>query len=284
MNEGQGSALQQRRRIVDYYDRCWGERIRAGHNQRSGAIHYGLYFSGEEDAETAKLRTNAELAALAALGAGPLHVLDAGCGVGGTAVDLALRYPELELVGITLSADQVELATQHAARAGVGSRVGFFVRDYHDTGFAAASFDVVWAIESLCHTPDRRGFFREVARLLRPGGQLIVADFLRTELPIEAWRAEYTALCEGFAIHDYYDEPLTAIAAELGWTIAQAVDLTSNVLPAVERSAAKARLQLQADGLTAAMRGHLQACAVLAPLCSAGLLCYRHWRFEAPRT
>jgi len=42
--------------------------------------------------------------------------------------------------------------------------------------FADGTFDVVWALESICYAPDKRDFVREASRLLRSGGRLVVAD------------------------------------------------------------------------------------------------------------
>lgn len=221
-------------RIVDYYDHCWNERFHTGHNSRSRAIHYGLYFSATNDSEEAKLQTNKQIAKLSSIGDKPLRILDAGCGVGGTAVDVATKYPNLEIVGVTLSDQQVQLASEYAAASGVASRVNFANCDYVDTGLPAGSFDIIWAIESLCHIADRRAFFHEARRLLRVGGRLIVADFFRTDRALnEESKSSYRELCDGFVVSDYYDEFLTEVAADLGWRTAQTVLFTKNVLPAI---------------------------------------------------
>lgn len=270
-------------RIIDYYDHCWGERLRVGHNSRSKAIHYGLHLSENDDSETAKLQTNQQIARLASIGENPLRILDAGCGVGGTAIDIAAKYPNLEIVGVTLSGQQVRLASEHAAAAGVSGRVKFAKFDYSDTGLPAESFDVIWAVESLCHAADRRAFFHEARRLLRAGGRLIVADFFRTDRALDdESKIFYKALCDGFAISDYYDEFLTNVAADLGWQTAQTVVVTKNVLPDLERSAGKAsaRLKDKSAELTALWRAHLITCTLMYEFCVAGLLDYRHYRFE----
>jgi SAM-dependent methyltransferase len=270
-------------RIVDYYDHCWVERLRAGHNSRSIAIHYGLYLSPDDDAQAAKLETNHQIAELASIGDSPLRVLDAGCGVGGTALDVAARYPSLEIVGVTLSEEQAQLACELAAAAGLCDRVSFAACDYTDTGLPAGSFDVVWAVESLCHAADRRAFLDEVRRLLRAGGRLIVADFFRTDRALDDEdKIDYEARCNGFVISDYYDEPLTSVTAERGWRTAQEVPGTQRALPGLDRSAAKAdaRLRETSAQLTALQRAHLITCTLMHRFCIAGLLEYRHYRFE----
>jgi len=110
------------------------------------------------------------------------RVLDAGCGVGGSAVWLA-RHFDVTVVGITPVQSQVERARRHARRQGVEARVSFAQQDYAATDFPSASFDAVWAIESVCHAPDKLRVLREARRLLRDGGCLGVVEYLRTARP-----------------------------------------------------------------------------------------------------
>jgi len=75
-----------------------------------------------------------------------------------------------------------------AAARKLGDRVAFEQADYTRTPFPAASFDVVWALESLCHAPDKAAFYREAARLLRPGGRLVIAEYVRAARPLSTQR------------------------------------------------------------------------------------------------
>jgi cyclopropane fatty-acyl-phospholipid synthase-like methyltransferase len=271
--------------IATYYDVCWGTRFAEGHNPSSHAIHYGIYTADSDPPETAKLNTNRYVERLASIerGSSRLRVLDAGCGVGGTAIDVAARHPQVEIVGLTLSAQQVELASGFARDAGVSERVRFARGDYADTGLAPASFDIIWAIESFCHAVDRRAFLREARRLLAPGGRLIVADFFRTSRALDdATRGPYAAICEGFTISDYYDEDLASLASSMGWVTGDTQELTSAVLPGVKRSAIKAAAALEDVTVTRTTleKAHFLACKLVHQFCVANLLQYRIYRFE----
>lgn len=102
----------------------------------------------------------------------PQAILDAGCGIGGSTIELAERYGACA-TGITLSPVQAQRATERAQAAGLGDRLAFQVADAQATPFADASFDLLWSLESGEHLPDKAAFFREAYRLLQPGGQLL---------------------------------------------------------------------------------------------------------------
>ena len=50
--------------------------------------------------------------------------------------------------------------------------------DYTATGLDESSFDVAWAQESACHAPDKKAFTSEMARVLRPGGRIVMAEYV----------------------------------------------------------------------------------------------------------
>ena len=53
--------------------------------------------------------------------------------------------------------------------------------DFNALAYEDAFFDVVWALESVCHFPEKSEFYKEANRLLRPGGRLVVGEFMRSE-------------------------------------------------------------------------------------------------------
>ena len=100
------------------------------------------------------------------------RVLDVGCGDGMLAV--ALRERGVEVVGIDASPAMIEAAKQRARRH--GADIAFEVADARRLPFPAESFDLVTAIAILCFVEDAAPVFGEIARVLRPGGRLVIGE------------------------------------------------------------------------------------------------------------
>ena len=99
-------------------------------------------------------------------------VLDVGCGIGGSSRILA-QDCGFAVTGITISPQQVRRA-QELTPPGVNAH--FQVDDALALSFPDASFDVVWSIEVGPHIADKAQFAKELLRVLKPGGILVIAD------------------------------------------------------------------------------------------------------------
>jgi MPBQ/MSBQ methyltransferase len=107
--------------------------------------------------------------------AAPARILDVGCGIGGSTRYLAARWRKTaQVVGVTISKAQAERAAALTRAQGLDNAV-FVEGDAGDLAFRDASFDVIWAMESEQHMPDKRHFIAEMFRVLKPGGVLVVA-------------------------------------------------------------------------------------------------------------
>jgi tocopherol O-methyltransferase len=144
----------------------------------STAMHAGLWPAGVQSHAAALATLNRTLVARTAIAEGQ-RVFDAGCGAGSCALWLA-QHCKVQVLGVTLLPHQAQQARRAAERLGLHPRASFACLDYADSGLPDGIFDVVWAVESLCHAPCSRAFLQEAARLLRPGGRLIIADRFRS--------------------------------------------------------------------------------------------------------
>lgn len=150
-------------------------------------LHYGVFSSGGESLADATAALTRRMIDAAQLEPG-LEVLDVGCGTGAPACLLAGEH-DVRVTGITTSAVGVAAARQRAAAAGLGDRVTFEQRDGMDNGFGDASFDRTWVLESSHLMRDRDKVLSECARVLRPGGRLVLCDIvLRRPMPFKEVR------------------------------------------------------------------------------------------------
>jgi cyclopropane-fatty-acyl-phospholipid synthase len=101
-----------------------------------------------------------------------MRILDVGCGWGSFAIHAATEYG-VEVVGITLSEQQAELARERVAQAGMAEKVEIRVQDYRR--LPQASFDAIASIGMAEHVGDRQAdvYAQTLFDLLKPGGVLL---------------------------------------------------------------------------------------------------------------
>lgn len=168
------------------------------------ALHYGFVDSPSVNHSESLKRMNETMANMANIRPNS-RVLDAGCGVGCSAFWLA-EHRQARVYGINISPLQLQFAqTLQVDPQRVCLPVEFSLRDYTNTGFASAVFDVVWGLESVCHTEYKEDFLQEAYRLLKPGGRLVVADLFMNDTDLSEMKAyALQMMLEGWAIPNMY--------------------------------------------------------------------------------
>ena len=149
------------------YRAVWGEHV-----------HHGLWWTGHESSARAT-RNLVDLVVQRAAVRPGARVVDVGCGYGATARVLAREH------GASVRALTVSGA-QHAHARGLPRRAGdpdYELSDWLANVEGDGRADAVIAIESIAHMGDKARALRECARVLRPGGRLVVCDWLTAERP-----------------------------------------------------------------------------------------------------
>ena len=108
------------------------------------------------------------------------RILDIGCGIGGPAREMVTSHGA-EVFGIDLEAPLVARATADAERGGIADRCCFQVVEPGPLPFSGDSFDIVATSGALTQIEDKKGMFREICRVLRPGGWLTAYDWMKSE-------------------------------------------------------------------------------------------------------
>lgn len=112
------------------------------------------------------------------------RILDAGCGTGGPAIDIAQNIADVKIEGITISEEQAQTAQKLLQQAGLNDRIHIQVGDYHCLPFDDRVFDLVYLFESASYSDNLSRLFTEIYRVLRPGGTIYLKDVFSKEPPL----------------------------------------------------------------------------------------------------
>ncbi|MBE0651391.1 MAG: methyltransferase domain-containing protein [Bacteroidales bacterium] len=146
---------------------------------KSKGLHLGLWYQDTKNLHEALQNANEKVAGFI-VNSGSAHILDAGCGVGGTAMYLSKNH-HCSVEGITLSKAQVIQGKHYIHEAGLEGKVNLSVQDFVNTSFPERSFDLIYGIESICHAQEKADFYKEAFRLLKPGGKIVILDYYLSE-------------------------------------------------------------------------------------------------------
>lgn len=171
--------------VIRYYERFWSKSELWWETDKTLAIHLGYYEKGIRSHADAVLHMNDLSWDILELDAQkPVHILDAGCGVGGTSIYLAEKYPQVSFTGITIVPTHTVMAQRFADKRHVTNNTRFLLENYCQTSFPDDSFDGIIALESINYARSNEDLLRELYRILKPGGRLAVIDGFRTDKPI----------------------------------------------------------------------------------------------------
>lgn len=146
------------------------------------------------------------------------RILDVGCGTATLALLIKKRYPDTEVVGLDPDTQILDIARRKAARE--GAQIRFDVGYADRLPYADATYDCVTSSLVLHHLTSevKRAALDEAYRVLRPGGQLHVADFGSARNPLLRLVFAPVMLLHGEGAKDNVQGRLPIFMREAGFT------------------------------------------------------------------
>lgn len=220
--------------IINYYDHTAIHYDKMWKAKKVLGLHYGIWDDTTKNLEEAILNTNRFLAKYGTIDKNAF-LLDVGCGVGGTPIFMAKEIGCISQ-GITLSKRQVARATNYAQKFGVSDKVTFHEMDYLNTTFPDNTFSHITAVESFETASDKSLFMKEIFRILKPGGKLIIVDVFKS-FPYDIRSVPFVqTMANGWAIEDFITcDQLKKLFLDFGFTIKTDINLTKEIKPSVNR-------------------------------------------------
>ena len=112
------------------------------------------------------------------------NVLEVGVGTG---LSLPEYKPHLSIIGIDLAPEMLEKARERVTKEGLTNVAGLHVMDAGDLQFPDASFDTVVAMYVITVVPDPEKVMRELARVVKPGGEVMLVNHFSQDDGVRGW-------------------------------------------------------------------------------------------------
>lgn len=162
------------------------------------------------------------------------RILDAGCGVGGSARYLARRF-QASVLGLNISPVQLSAAAVFTQSAGLQEQVRFQLRDLLTVAPQDGPFDLIWSVESTEHLADKAELLTRFYQVLSPGGRLLLTTWCHRP-PVPPLSSSENRLlqkvCRAFHIPAVSSlAELEAMAAAAGFKNVSSADWSKSIAP-----------------------------------------------------
>ena len=202
-------------------------------HSKEGSVHMAINYDGkfhEEGYYQQVKEINENINAEA------LDVLELGCGKGFNSKFLASRNPKSNFQGIDITVRHLAYAKEKAKEL---KNLSVKIGDFHKLEFEENAFDIVFELESVCHSDSPETVLKEVYRVLKPGGKFILFEGFRTkefeQLSPTQKRASYLIEKTMGVNHGHNIDTWLTIAEDCGFHIRQNDDISDAIMPNLER-------------------------------------------------
>lgn len=103
-------------------------------------------------------------------------ILDVATGTGDVAIEIARRMPNVEVVGLDFVQRMLDIGLEKIIRRGLQDRIKLVNGDAMNLPFEDNSFDAATIAFGMRNIPDRRGAIKEMMRVVKPGGKVLVLE------------------------------------------------------------------------------------------------------------
>lgn len=224
----------------DIYQKNWPLIVKLYQVDKTYCINHGFYEKGIRTYVQSVLNMNDFVGGLLGIDSKDKQgkkILDAGCGIGGTVIYLAKKYPHINFTGITVVTDHIEIAKNLAKENQVSINTDFILMDFINTGFPSNHFDAIYLVESSCYALKKHILIREMYRILKPGGTLVIIDVFLTNVKLNPFLKNiYFWFCKGWGLPNLIklEEFKDSLKTE-GFREIVTRDLTKNVIRSILR-------------------------------------------------
>ena len=152
------------------------------------------------------------------------HVLDIGCGIGGTSRYMARTFG-CRVSGIDITPEFIDAARTLSERTGLADRVDFQIASALDLPFEDATFDAAFTFHVAMNIKDRPTLYGEAARVLKPRARLCIYDVMRGETGAVRYPTPWAETAE--TSHLTTPEEMRGLLEEAGFTVEEEEDRTA---------------------------------------------------------
>lgn len=209
--------------VTDFYEWGWGQ-----------SFHFAPRLKGETFIESIK---RAEYYLALRAGMGPkTKAIDVGCGVGGPMRNIQ-QFTGSDITGVTINEYQVKVGNEYCKAKGIDHKCRLVQGDFQklDQIFDKETFDVAFAIEATCHSPDRVQCFSGLNKILKKGGVFVGYEWIvLPEKGFDKTNSRHMEIKEGIEVGNGL--PTLATSAEIvksledsGFEVLEHFDANANV-------------------------------------------------------